>query len=201
MSDKNKFILIGDVLFLDFVNTKVMRRGEPHDLLDSYGDFAAWSRAVGLNDREGAGRLLDRSRDPERELSEVRRFRDHLRELAERIVGGRRIGRGDVEELNRKLALRDARPQLRRGKEGFRIELRTDHTDPEQILAEVAGSAAEVLAGNGLGNIRKCESDDCILYFYDTTKNRSRRWCSMKACGNRAKASAFYKRRKAARDD
>jgi predicted RNA-binding Zn ribbon-like protein len=34
------------------------------------------------------------------------------------------------------------------------------------------------------------------LYFYDTTKNHTRRWCSMTGCGNRAKAAAFYERKK-----
>lgn len=39
--------------------------------------------------------------------------------------------------------------------------------------------------------LRQCDHPDCTLYFYDTSKNGSRRWCSMKTCGNRAKAQRF----------
>jgi len=44
--------------------------------------------------------------------------------------------------------------------------------------------------------IRKCEHDDCILHFLDTSKAGKRRWCSMETCGNRQKAAEFYARRK-----
>lgn len=39
-----------------------------------------------------------------------------------------------------------------------------------------------------------CGATNCILIYYDTTKSRTRRWCSMATCGNRAKAALFYKR-------
>ncbi|MGG8409884.1 CGNR zinc finger domain-containing protein, partial [Streptomyces sp. 12297] len=46
--------------------------------------------------------------------------------------------------------------------------------------------------------IRACAHDACVLHFYDTSRNGTRRWCSMAACGNRAKASRHYAR---SRDD
>jgi predicted RNA-binding Zn ribbon-like protein len=39
--------------------------------------------------------------------------------------------------------------------------------------------------------IRRCAHPNCVLYFYDTSKNGTRRWCSMRTCGNRAKAQRF----------
>jgi predicted RNA-binding Zn ribbon-like protein len=42
--------------------------------------------------------------------------------------------------------------------------------------------------------IRRCEGERCVLLYYDTSRNRSRRWCDMGACGNRAKAAAHYRR-------
>lgn len=47
--------------------------------------------------------------------------------------------------------------------------------------------------------IRRCQGDRCGLVYYDTSKNRSRRWCDMAACGNRAKAAAHYRRTKQGR--
>ncbi|HNJ42487.1 MAG TPA: CGNR zinc finger domain-containing protein [Acidobacteriota bacterium] len=35
-----------------------------------------------------------------------------------------------------------------------------------------------------------------MIYFYDTTKNHTWRWCSMSLCGNRAKAAAHYRRKR-----
>ena len=43
--------------------------------------------------------------------------------------------------------------------------------------------------------IRRCAHPDCVLYFLDTTKNGTRRWCSMRTCGNRAKAMRHYRRK------
>lgn len=42
--------------------------------------------------------------------------------------------------------------------------------------------------------IRRCAHEACVLRFFDTSRNGTRRWCSMAACGNRAKASRHYAR-------
>lgn len=42
--------------------------------------------------------------------------------------------------------------------------------------------------------IRHCAHEACVLHFFDTSRNGTRRWCSMAACGNRAKASRHYAR-------
>ncbi|MYV67193.1 hypothetical protein GT043_14890, partial [Streptomyces sp. SID2131] len=46
--------------------------------------------------------------------------------------------------------------------------------------------------------IRACAHEACILHFFDTSRNGTRRWCSMAVCGNRAKASRHYARTKEA---
>jgi predicted RNA-binding Zn ribbon-like protein len=58
----------------------------------------------------------------------------------------------------------------------------------------VAESAAWLLADGDLGLLRRCGGEGCVLIFYDGTKNRTRRWCSMEGCGSRAKAAAYYRR-------
>nr|WP_272885753.1 CGNR zinc finger domain-containing protein [Fictibacillus marinisediminis] len=40
-----------------------------------------------------------------------------------------------------------------------------------------------------------CEGGTCGWIFIDTTRNRSRRWCSMDDCGNPEKARRHYKRK------
>jgi predicted RNA-binding Zn ribbon-like protein len=49
-----------------------------------------------------------------------------------------------------------------------------------------------------LARVRVCEGANCTWLFLDPTKNGSRRWCEMKSCGNRAKASRHRARARAA---
>lgn len=46
------------------------------------------------------------------------------------------------------------------------------------------------------GRVRECAAPECGMLFLDTTRNHSRRWCSMERCGARAKASAYYRRQR-----
>ena len=71
---------------------------------------------------------------------------------------------------------------------------------PERLLAAVARSAADLLTSRDAGAVRECAAPGCRWLFLDRSRNRSRRWCDMKVCGNRAKARRHYRRvRNAAR--
>src|SRR5437867_3930953 len=72
--------------------------------------------------------------------------------------------------------------------------------EPIHLLVPVAESASDLLCHGDLALILKCENPRCILYFYDTTKNHARRWCSMTVCGNRMKVAAHYRRRRRTRE-
>src|SRR3954447_26744753 len=64
---------------------------------------------------------------------------------------------------------------------------------PQDLFGPIARAAAELLVDTDLSRVRQCEN--CILHFYDTSKNASRRWCSMHLCGNRVKVAAYAQRR------
>jgi predicted RNA-binding Zn ribbon-like protein len=64
------------------------------------------------------------------------------------------------------------------------------------LLVPIAESAAGLLTADDLTLVRKCQNPQCILYFYDTTRNHARRWCSIAVCGNRAKVATHYRRRR-----
>jgi predicted RNA-binding Zn ribbon-like protein len=61
--------------------------------------------------------------------------------------------------------------------------------EPEDLLAPLAHSAAELFAGLGRSRVRKCAH--CVAHFHDTSKKGARRWCSMQLCGNRPKVAAY----------
>ena len=80
----------------------------------------------------------------------------------------------------------------------FARHARGTDADPLRMLAPVADSASELLCGSGdPARVRRCGNPRCVLYFYDTTKNRRRRFCSPAGCGNRVKAAARYRRSRA----
>jgi predicted RNA-binding Zn ribbon-like protein len=68
-------------------------------------------------------------------------------------------------------------------------------------LWPVCRSAAEMLVSESERRlVRECGAGDCTWLFVDTTRNRSRQWCSMRSCGNREKARRHYQRQRASRD-
>ena len=60
-----------------------------------------------------------------------------------------------------------------------------------RILGEVSAAMAD---GDTWERLKACRADDCRWAFLDTAKNRSRAWCSMQECGNRAKVAAYRER-------
>jgi predicted RNA-binding Zn ribbon-like protein len=76
----------------------------------------------------------------------------------------------------------------------LRVVRRYERDTPEQWLMPLAESAAQLLAEEDFGLVRKCESSECTLYFYDRTKSHRRRWCSMATRGARHKVSNFRAR-------
>jgi predicted RNA-binding Zn ribbon-like protein len=65
---------------------------------------------------------------------------------------------------------------------------------PEYVLWPIAQAATELLTSEELKLVRWCEAPDCQWLFLDHSRNRSRRWCDMASCGNRAKARRHYQR-------
>jgi predicted RNA-binding Zn ribbon-like protein len=199
MFETGKFSLIANNLFLDFVNTQKMRGGEAFETLDTFADFLAWSAAVGLLSEDQALGLFKEWKDSTiiaEVLDEIRRFRNTLRAAAENIADGKEVSEVCLAAINAQLKKQSGFIEIEKGGEGFEKRFRFDLSEPSKILQPIAESAADFLCYANFGFLRKCENASCVLYFYDTTKNHRRRWCSMKACGNQAKAAAFYRRKK-----
>ncbi|HEU4585216.1 MAG TPA: CGNR zinc finger domain-containing protein [Gemmatimonadaceae bacterium] len=79
----------------------------------------------------------------------------------------------------------------------FARHARLMDSTPFRLLASLADSASELLCGGGdPSRVHRCGNPKCVLYFYDTTRNRRRLFCSPEGCGNRVKAAARYRRSK-----
>jgi len=191
------YLFVGHLLCLDLVNTQPVRDGARVDLLEGFGGLVRWLRAAGALTEEAARRALERwdgSDAGEAAFAEARALRAAVRSGAERLAAGKPAGQGMVRGVNRILAARPAYRRLVRQGEGFVTRLEPVSQSALQLLVPVAESAAWLLEHGDRRLVRRCGGSGCVLLFYDTTKNRSRRWCSMEACGSRAKAGAYYRR-------
>ena len=78
---------------------------------------------------------------------------------------------------------------------GFAWAAGAPGTPLRRPLWPVLWSAADLLTSDRLARVRSCGDPRCGWLFLDTSRNRSRRWCDMADCGNRAKARRHYARR------
>ncbi len=84
---------------------------------------------------------------------------------------------------------------LMRSSGGYRWEWQSDASHSlDRILWPIAIAAADLLTSEDVKQVRWCEAPECQWLFLDNSRNRSRRWCDMKICGNRAKARRHYQR-------
>jgi predicted RNA-binding Zn ribbon-like protein len=195
--DTSKFYLVGNNLCVDFVNTRVRENDAPKELLESFEDLIAWAARANLSDLSQAKAMLqDWSGRPKaaQVLKLALNFRETLRGMVLEAERGAAIKPAVVESINMIMKEENGYAEVVRTEEGFEKLFRADFSDPGQLLAPIAEAAADLLCYGNLAYLKKCEGADCVLHFYDTTKNHSRRWCSMAGCGNRAKAAAFYQR-------
>jgi predicted RNA-binding Zn ribbon-like protein len=191
------FFFLGEQLSLDFVNTQKRGANGPQELLTSFDDLIDWlaqSRALEPDAAQAARKRWGGGRDAARVLTQARALRADLRAMAERLSQGKTILSATADAINAVLAVRrtSLRLALHRGVYRQQREMELDH--PLQLLVPIAEAAAELVAHGDHSLVKKCGNPACILYFYDTTKNHRRLWCSMAVCGNRMKAAAHYRR-------
>jgi predicted RNA-binding Zn ribbon-like protein len=66
-----------------------------------------------------------------------------------------------------------------------------------ELLSSLARQAVKLFGGEAATHVRQCGSPTCTIFFVDTSRSADRRWCSMSACGNKAKVAEFRRRKRA----
>ncbi|MGH7393999.1 MAG: CGNR zinc finger domain-containing protein [Candidatus Methylomirabilales bacterium] len=195
------FDLSGGRVCLDFTNTLSKRlTSHPRELLVSYGDLVAWSRQAGVVTGLEAQGLIRKARrrpvDAAAVLDRAIALREAIYRVFSAVAAERPARGGDLATLN--AALAEALPLLGIAPEGdgFGWAWTGDGQRLDRMLWPVTRSAADLLTSPELAAVRECEAESCAWLFMDRSRNRSRRWCDMKACGNRAKARRHYERKR-----
>lgn len=194
---EKRFLFVGNYLCLDFINTEMVVGGQPVDPLSGFHNLVAWLVQSQILHGQQAEDILGRwksNREAESTFQNAVKLRASLREMAERLVKGKTVPQSTVAAINEWLAHQTGHAELKRARGGFEKRFQAEFREPTQLLWPIAESAADLLCYADLTLVKKCENTACILFFYDTTRNHSRRWCSMSACGNRMKVAAHYQR-------
>jgi predicted RNA-binding Zn ribbon-like protein len=191
---------VGNHPCLDFVNTVHSRvERDSHDYLQSYEDLVEWAVDGGLlSGRERRG-LVDAARASPRLAAAALRRAVELREVLYRLfvalIRGGKPSSAEIDGFNEWLAQTLRHRRLVGSESGYAWSWEENNEWLDRPLWSVVLSAAEVLAVADPKRIRECPAPDgCGWIFYDTSKNGTRRWCTMRLCGNVAKARRYYRR-------
>jgi predicted RNA-binding Zn ribbon-like protein len=189
-------VLLAGTLSLNFSNTAEFRISAQYvDFLPSYEAVLAWCWNNKLINTAESQRLLTLAQQ-----SPLQANASHITALALRetiyrlftaVIDDETPSPDDLARLNDML---NATPRrvVSTGDQFAWAWVKSD--DLAQILAPIALAAAELLTSDQLEQVRQCPN--CGWLFVDTSRNHSRRWCSMDFCGSKMKSRRQYERRK-----
>lgn len=191
-------------LCVDFANTRYWRGSDmPTETLRTPDELLRWCEEQSVASEAGITAVRrwwqKHPLAAETTLREALALRETIYRLffatAERCA----TDREDLVQLSRALTHAPPRADLAASENGFawRIE-RPFPPGVPGLLAPVLWSAGDLLIGARRKRLRHCANDRCLWLFVDESKAGTRRWCSMAACGNRAKAQRHYHRQKKA---
>ena len=163
-----------------FVNTVDREHGP--DLLDTVADLEAWLE-----------RHVEPVRVREADLAPARELREALRAL---LLANNGEPSGDAPRAVLEAAARRARLEATFPPGGAALAPRADGVDG--AVGRIVAAAFAAMLDGSWARLKACPRDVCGWAFYDRSTNVSATWCSMRVCGGRVKAGAYYRRRRAA---
>ena len=196
-----QFDLSGGHLALDFANS-VSRRDSPQrtvEHLRNYRDLVAFARQTGILSQDQAEglewRAFTNSRAGLRALRTAVGLREAIYRVFHALANGKPASAPDVRRIDKAVHAVLHRRHIA-GEDGSYRWQWDANLDLQRVIWPVIESAAQLLTSPEVKRVRQCQASDCYWLFLDTSRNHSRRWCSMEACGNREKARRHYHRQR-----
>jgi len=179
--------------------TKWQERDPDNERLPDYEALLVWARrhdVIGESIHRLRELAAEQPERAERVLERARALRPLLYRILSAAAAGEEPAAADAEELNRLLAEAARHRTIRIGPDSCEWSWE-DSADPlEYPLWPVVWSLGELLTSEERPRLKQCDADDCGWLFIDASRNRSRRWCDMGDCGNRAKVRRFRERQR-----
>ena len=197
-------IFVTDSAALNFLNSIATPVDTAIDWIGDGDGLLAWLEQAQLVPAEALEAMRKHAKPGEldRVAAQARNLREWFRTFVDENRGKplKAAALADLEPLNRLLARDEGFGQLVAQKYGKTTALRFQSArrwrSPDSLLLPIAEALARMLAEEDLSDVKACEGATCTLMFADRTRGRSRRWCSMGICGNRAKQIAHRQRSK-----
>ncbi len=208
MGNRPPAMFIADSRGLDFLNSVATPVDSTVDWIDDGEGLLSWLDQARLVPGDALQALrtqafpgeLDKVADQARGLREW--FRGFVRSHLGKPLAG--DGLHGLEPLNRLLERDEMFNQLALGadtdgrKASLELRMTRRWRSPESLLLPIGEALARFVCTEDFSDVKACEGHTCTLMFADHTRGRARKWCSMAACGNRAKQATHRNRRKAA---
>ena len=173
---------------VDFVNTLRERWRRRVETLVTDDDLSRWLiQADVLNEPASVDSAV---------LTSAHNLREAIDRAFQRVIGDERPSGASLKEINDWLPHAAGVPELRQRDAKLRLDEQPRGSAAEQGLGLVALDAAQILSEPATRQrLRICASDTCSARFFDASPAGRRQWCSMRTCGNVAKARRFRERR------
>lgn len=209
MQQRPPAIFIADSLGLDFLNSIATPVDTPVDWLDGGEGLLRWLAQAKLVPADALNELKARAMPGELDnvADQARALREWFRGFARKHMGRPLTPKAvqELEPLNGLLARDEAFSQISRHRHKgsdrpepkvLELQVMRRWRTPESLLLPIAEALAKFVCEEDFANVKACEGDSCTLMFADHSRRRTRRWCNMAICGNRAKQTAHRNRLK-----
>ena len=184
----HQFELVAGHPALDFLNTINDWTAEtPTDYLADGAEAVAFGEQAGILSRGEARKTPDL---PAAELGRLKALRTLLERVLQSLIVQRTPASGDLETLDALRTDVSRASKLRLVDGRLTSEVSADRSAGATLRLRIAAAALALLELPDLRRLKRCPS--CAWFFLDTSKNGSRRWCSMATCGSTAKAHRYY---------
>jgi predicted RNA-binding Zn ribbon-like protein len=189
-----EYEFLGGNLALDFANT-VHSRGmaDPGDDLKTAAGLVDWAVQAGLLRGAEAGQLR-RFPAGGAKFRRALALRELLYEIFSRAANGKKPEPEALRAFQSFYQNATRHAEFRPSADHYRLAWPAAAHPLERVLGEIVRSAVNLLTSEVFTRVRECSGEMCSWLFVDTSRNGLRRWCDMKACGNRAKVQRFRRR-------
>jgi predicted RNA-binding Zn ribbon-like protein len=187
--------LVGGALCLDFANMVNSRREPEHDYLLTYSDLVDWAGKVEILSGQQVRSLKQRetqdAKTAEKALETGRAAREIMYRVFSAVANRSRPKEDDLDAISQLYEQAIANGQHVKVENHYEIAWKADET-LDALLWCIVASAENLLLSEELSRVKECPN--CGWLFLDTSKNQSRRWCSMNTCGARDKMRRYHSR-------
>ncbi len=130
-------------------------------------------------------------------IDRLRNLRELIGRMTGAITAGEPMRADQIDALNQIMSKGPVVYRIAAHEDGYKMSSVPLSNGTDQLMASIAASFAEWIGKGDHSRVRICENTDCLWVFYDDTKNRSKRYCDDRMCGNLLKVRRYRAKGKA----